>query len=158
LFLLPPVALKAPTTYGRSMDGMDKMCDGHPWCTTKTTNIQNDFGLSFRRSTCAGHLQCQNDYCDYMNRNGGLRNNTEWAGSTPLPFAVGVALPLSSVRYVVLHLCALFCVMFESYTSTPHLLECPGLASILVYIITLWPIAHAVNHWTWHTNALQMKY
>jgi hypothetical protein len=96
LFLLPPVALKAPSTYGRSMDGMDKMCDGHPWCTTKTTNIQNDFGLSFRRSTCAGHLQCHNDYCDYMNRNGGLRNNTEWAGSTPLPFAVGVAPPTKS--------------------------------------------------------------
>jgi hypothetical protein len=35
LFFLPPVALKAPSTYGRSMDGMDKMCDGHPWCTTK---------------------------------------------------------------------------------------------------------------------------
>jgi hypothetical protein len=31
LFLLPLVALKAPSTYGRSMEGMDKMCDGHPW-------------------------------------------------------------------------------------------------------------------------------
>jgi hypothetical protein len=28
--LLPPLALKALSTYGRSMDGMDKMCDGHP--------------------------------------------------------------------------------------------------------------------------------
>jgi hypothetical protein len=77
LFLLPPMTLKVPSPYGRSMDGMDEMCDGNPWCTTKTTNIQNDFGLSFRRSTCVGHLQCHNDYCDYMNRNGGLRNNTE---------------------------------------------------------------------------------
>ena len=96
LFVLPPVALGVSNTYGRSMDGMDKMCDGHPWCTTKTTNIQNDFGLSFRRSTCAGHLQCPNDYCDYMHRNGGLRNNTEWAGSTPLPFVVGNVAPTRS--------------------------------------------------------------
>jgi hypothetical protein len=90
LFLLPPMALKASSTYGRSMDSMDKMCDGHHWCTTKTMNIRNDFRLSFRRSTCAGHLQCHNNYYDYMNHNGGLRNNTEWAGSTPLPFAVDV--------------------------------------------------------------------
>ena len=47
LFVLPLVPLGVPSAYGRSMDGMDKMCDGHPWCTTKTTNIQNDFGLSF---------------------------------------------------------------------------------------------------------------
>ena len=39
LFLLPHVALKVLSTYGSSMDGMDKMCDGRPWCTTKTTNI-----------------------------------------------------------------------------------------------------------------------
>jgi hypothetical protein len=96
LFLLPHVALKAPNTYGCLMDNMDKMCDSHLWCTTKITNIQNDFGLSFRRSTCAGHLQCHNDYCDYMNRNGGLRNNTEWADSTPLPFAVGNIPPTRS--------------------------------------------------------------
>jgi hypothetical protein len=76
------------------MDGMDKMCDGHPWSTTKTTNIQYDFGLSFRCSTCVGHFICPNDYCDYMNRNGGLRNNIEWVGSTPLPFVVGDVLPI----------------------------------------------------------------
>jgi hypothetical protein len=68
---------------------MDKMCDGRPWNTTKTMNIQNDFGLSFRRCTCVSHFQCPNDYCDSMNRNGGLRNNIVWAGSTPLPFVVG---------------------------------------------------------------------
>ena len=72
------MALKVPNMYGRSMDGMDKMCYGHPWCTTKTTNIQNDFEFSFQRSTCASHLQCPNDYCDYMHRNAGLLHNTEW--------------------------------------------------------------------------------
>ena len=39
LFVLPLVPLGVSSAYGRSMDGMDKMCDGHPWCTTKTTNI-----------------------------------------------------------------------------------------------------------------------
>lgn len=48
LFVLPLVAMGVPSAYGRLMDGMKKMCDGHPWCTTKTTNIQNDFGLSFQ--------------------------------------------------------------------------------------------------------------
>ena len=45
--------------------------------------------------------------------------------------------PLSSVRYVVPNLCALLCVMLESYTFIPELLECPGFAFILVYMITL---------------------
>ena len=86
------------------MDGMDKMYDGHPWCTTKITNIQNDFGLFFRRSTCTGHLQCPDDYCNYMYHNGGLRNNTEWAGSTPLPFVVGNIPPTrSSIECKVCH-------------------------------------------------------
>jgi hypothetical protein len=31
-----------------------------------------------------------------MNRNRGLRNNTEWAGSTSLPFAMDVVLPTKS--------------------------------------------------------------
>ena len=96
LFLLTPVTLRVPSTYGRSMDDMDKICDGHSWCTTKTTNIQNDFELSFRRSTCARHFQCPNDYYDYVHRNGGLRNNTKWAGSTPLPFVVGNVSPTRS--------------------------------------------------------------
>ena len=52
LFFLPPAAHRIPSKYGLSMNGMDKMCDGHPWCATKTMNIQNDFGLSFRRVTC----------------------------------------------------------------------------------------------------------
>ena len=56
IFILPPINVDVSSTYGRSMDCMDKMCNGHPWCTIKTTNIQND-KLSFRRSSCAGHLQ-----------------------------------------------------------------------------------------------------
>ena len=65
-------------------------------CTTKTTIIQNDFGLSFRRSSCTGHLQCTNTYCDYLYRNGGIHNCTEWIGSTPIPFSVGDVAPEKS--------------------------------------------------------------
>ena len=89
LFLLHYVARGVPSTYGHSMDCMDKICDGHHWCTTKTLNIQNNFVLSFWRSTCVGHIQCHNDYYDYMHGNGGVRNNIEWAGATRLPFDVG---------------------------------------------------------------------
>jgi hypothetical protein len=151
LFVLPPVVLKVPNTYGRSMDGMDKMCDGHPWCTTKTTNIQNNFGLSFRHSTCVCHLQCPNDYCDYMHRNGGLRNNTEWAGSTPLPFFVGnVALIRFNIKckvcrstHVYIALCPARIIYIYSSSA-----GCPGLAFILVYMIILYPMVHVVNNWT----------
>ena len=55
----------------------------------KSTNIQINFGLSFRWSTYATHLQYPNVYCDYMHRNEVLRNNTEWVGSTLLLFVVG---------------------------------------------------------------------
>ena len=47
LFILPFMPLGVSSAYDRSMDGIDNMCDGHPSYTTKTTNIQNDFGLSF---------------------------------------------------------------------------------------------------------------
>ena len=96
IFILLPIAVDVSNMYGRSMDGMDKMCDGHPWCTTKTTNIQNDFGLSFRCFSCAGHLQCTNTYCDYMYRNGDVHNYTGWIGSTPTPFFCGRYCPEKS--------------------------------------------------------------
>jgi hypothetical protein len=96
IFILPPINVDASSMYGRSMDGMDKMCDGDPWCTTKTTNIQNDFGLSFRHSSCAGHLQCTNTYCNYLYHNGGVHNCTEWIRSTPTAFSVGNVAPKKS--------------------------------------------------------------
>lgn len=30
LFVLPPVPFGVPNAYGRSIDGMDNLCDGHP--------------------------------------------------------------------------------------------------------------------------------
>lgn len=72
MFVLPLMTMRIPIVYGHSIHVMDKMCNGHPWCATKTTNIQNNFGFSLRPSSCVGHVQCQNDYCDYKHCNGSL--------------------------------------------------------------------------------------
>ena len=77
IFILHPINVDASNIYGHFMDGMDKMCNGYPWCTTKTINIQNYCELSFRCSSCADHLQCTNIYCDYLYRNGGVLNYTK---------------------------------------------------------------------------------
>lgn len=46
--------------YGCFIDGMNKIYNGHPCSPTKTkTNIQNDFGFSFKHFSCASHLQCK---------------------------------------------------------------------------------------------------
>ena len=40
IFILPHVEVAIPDVYGKVVDGMDKIYDGHAWCQTKTTNIQ----------------------------------------------------------------------------------------------------------------------
>ena len=94
--MLPPMSHRVPSMCGHSMDGMDKMCGGHPKCAAKTKNIPNDFGLSFRPYICTCHLQCHNDYCDHMHHNGDVYNNTEWAELTPLSFSVNNIVPTRS--------------------------------------------------------------
>lgn len=47
LFVFPLVSLGTPSAYGFLMDYMDKMYNRHHWFTTKVTNIQINFGLSF---------------------------------------------------------------------------------------------------------------
>ena len=96
IFILSPVKTGIPYAYDKAMDDMDKIYDVHVWCRTKTTNIQNEFGLTFRRSSCVGHLQCPNDSCAYLSRNGGVRNSTEWIDITPTPFMVDTEPPKKS--------------------------------------------------------------
>ena len=55
ILILPRINVDVSSVYDQSMDDMDKICGKHPWCTTKTTNIQNDFGHCFRRFSYAGH-------------------------------------------------------------------------------------------------------
>jgi hypothetical protein len=68
MFELPPAGHTAARSQAKSMQGMDKRYDGHVWTKTITTNITNDFGLSFRYSACVGHLRCNNKECEYLNR------------------------------------------------------------------------------------------
>ena len=82
IFELPPLPENIPTTFSGDMDGMEKQYDGHTWCKTMTTNIKNDYGLKFRKSACTSHLQCSNGNCDFIDRNPGKVNSTEWAGLT----------------------------------------------------------------------------
>ena len=76
----------------RNLEGMDKRSDGHPWCKLVTTNIHNSDNLKFRKSFYVGHLICENSECEYVRR-AARKNETEWNGSTILPFAVGIILP-----------------------------------------------------------------
>ncbi len=62
------------------MQGMDRKHDGHAWCKVKMTNINNDFNLNFRKACCLGHLQCQDDGCDFFLFNK-CRNKTTWIGN-----------------------------------------------------------------------------
>ena len=50
------------------MHGMDKHHDGHAWTKTVTSNIKSDVRLTFRTSTCIGHLRCENQECEYTTR------------------------------------------------------------------------------------------
>lgn len=72
VFVFPPINWGVLDAYGRAMNDMDKMYDGHVWCTIKRTNILNEFGSTFTRFACIGHLQCLDDSCEFLSRNGGL--------------------------------------------------------------------------------------
>lgn len=113
-FMLPPLAMGVPRAYGYYMDGIDRGCNGYPWCTIKTLNIQNNFGFLFKHSSCVSHLQCLNEFCDYMYHNGGICNNNKLTGSISIPFYVeNEALKNDQFRvwYANQLLCALHFVM-----------------------------------------------
>ena len=98
MFVLPPVGVPSFHTKAKSMDGMDKPYDGHVWTKILTTNITNNLGLSFRSSTCVGHLQCYNPHCDNLQRvhRASSVNDAEFDGFTKDPFPVGDPVPGSS--------------------------------------------------------------
>ena len=88
IFELPPLAVGASYSKAKNLQGMDKKYNGHCWCVTKTSNISNDMGLTFRRSSCTSHLRCSNLECDYLKRpnHEDPYNEKEWEGTTPIPF------------------------------------------------------------------------
>ena len=109
------------------MDGMGKQYDGHTWCKTMTTNIANDFGLKFRKSTCTGHLRCPNSSCEFVCRNSGKVNKTEWTRVALSPFAVGEGPPpKSTLACKVCHtppVCLALCDarIYYVFSSNPNL-------------------------------------
>ena len=68
IFELPPVSMSHMSTYAKGMSGMDKRHDRHVWSKTVTTNITNSQGLTFKTSSCLGHLRCTNSMCDFLRR------------------------------------------------------------------------------------------
>ena len=68
LFVFSAVGTSALHSKAKSMFGMDKQYDGHAWTKTVTTNIINILNLSFRSSSCVGHLRCENLHCEYLQR------------------------------------------------------------------------------------------
>jgi hypothetical protein len=95
MFELPPV-----DTSGlfHMMHGMDKRYDGHAWTKTVTSNIKSDMNLTFRTSTCIGHLRCDNQDCKYIScihRTSPI-NEWEWDGFTVTTIPVGQPAPAGS--------------------------------------------------------------
>jgi hypothetical protein len=95
LFELPPVDTSDPF---HMMHGMDKRHDGHAWTKTVTSNIKNDMSLTFRTSTCIGHLRCEIQDCEYTSRihRTSQINEREWDGFTVSTIPVGQPTPAGS--------------------------------------------------------------
>ena len=105
IFELPPIGNSATLSQARLLRGMDKRHDGHAWTRTITSNIKNDMGLTFRTSSCSGHLKCTNADCDYITRVHctSIANETEWDGVLSFTFEVGIHPPKGST--VVCNIC-----------------------------------------------------
>ena len=93
--MLPPVDKSGSF---HMMHGMDKCHDGHAWTKTVTSNIKSDVNLTFRTSTCIGHLRCGNQECEYTTRihRTFLVNELEWDGFTLTSIPVGQPAPIGS--------------------------------------------------------------
>jgi hypothetical protein len=95
LFELPPVDMLDPF---HMLHGMDKCHDGHAWTKIVTSNIKNDTSLSFRTSTCIGHLRCENQDCEYtshIHRTSPV-NEREWDGFIVMTIPAGQPAPARS--------------------------------------------------------------
>jgi hypothetical protein len=95
LFELPPVNMSGPF---HMIHGMDKRHNGHAWTKTITSNIKSDMSLTFRTSTCVGHLRCENQDCEYTSRihRTSPVNEREWDGFIVTTILVGHPVPTGS--------------------------------------------------------------
>lgn len=51
---------------------------------SKNFEYPKQLRLILHHSTCVGHLECQNEKCDYLHLNDWICSNIEWSQSTPL--------------------------------------------------------------------------
>jgi hypothetical protein len=115
LFELPPVDTSGLQMHAKLMHGMDKRHDGHAWTTTVTSHIKCNMSLTFRTSTCVGHLRCENQDCEYTSciHNTSPVNELEWDGFTVTTIPVGqpahAGLFLVCKIYKVLPVCIATC-------------------------------------------------
>jgi hypothetical protein len=98
VYVLPASSTSSSRSQAKLLEGMDKRHDGHAWTRTVTTHILNEMGLSFRMSSCLGHLICSNDQCNYRSRvhRPTPSNETEWDGTSYVPFDVDSSPPMKS--------------------------------------------------------------
>ena len=88
LFELPLIDTSVPFNM---MHRIDKHHDGHAWTKTVTSNIKSNMNLTFRTSTCIGHLYCKNQDCKYTSciYRTSLVTEWEWNGLTVTTISVG---------------------------------------------------------------------
>jgi hypothetical protein len=98
VFEFPSVRSSSTSSQARLMMGMDKRHNGHVWTRTYTSHIKNNMDLTFRSASCVGHLHCDNQDCEYLNRvyRTSLVNEMEWDGFTTTSFQVGCQPPSQS--------------------------------------------------------------
>jgi hypothetical protein len=68
VFEFPSIRSLSASSQAGFMVGMDKQHDGHVWTRTSTSHIKSDMGLTFRSTSCVGHLWCDNQDCEYLSR------------------------------------------------------------------------------------------
>jgi hypothetical protein len=75
------------------------------WTKTVTSNSKSDMSLTFRTSTCIGHLRCENQDCEYTSRihRTSPVNEQEWDGFTMTPIPIGQ--PASAGSTLVCKIC-----------------------------------------------------
>jgi hypothetical protein len=68
VFEFPSIRSLLASSQAGFMVDMDKRHDGHVWTRISTSHIKSDMGLTFRSTSCVGHLRCDNQDCEYLSR------------------------------------------------------------------------------------------
>ena len=136
IFELPPSCVSASTSKN-TMDDMDKQLDGHIWCSTITSDIHNNQGLTFRKSLCIGQLVCENKSCDFFTKSS-MHNEIKRLGQTNTQIKLGHVLPSDSILICKVDKVTPICVNF-----------CPGR---IYYVLGRGDMSRACIHLGMHNH------